>query len=192
MLTEKDITPYLEERRGDLLRFAQLQLGDRQRAEDVVQETLMAALNGGKNFERRSQVKSWIFGILKHKIIDEIRRSDRERRLGDIAPEGDEVLVEQLFNRYGFWRGETRPSRWVDPDESLENQQFWQIFEACLTHLPDRMARVFMMREILELETKEICANLGISTSNCWVILHRARLGLRHCLSEEWFEDTQR
>ncbi|MDG4868557.1 sigma-70 family RNA polymerase sigma factor [Guyparkeria sp. 1SP6A2] len=191
MLTEKDITPYLEERRGDLLRFAQLQLGERQRAEDVVQETLMAALDGVKRFERRSQVKSWVFGILKHKIIDEIRRSDRERRLGDIAPEGDEVLVEQLFNRHGFWRGETRPSRWVDPDESLENRQFWQIFEACLTHLPDRTARVFMMREILELETKEICANLGISTSNCWVILHRARLGLRHCLSREWFEEER-
>ena len=80
-----------------------------------------------------------------------------------------------------------RPARWADPEASFEQQQFWQVFEACLDHLPAKTARVFMMREILGLETDEICKEAGISTSNCWVVLHRARLALRACLEQRWF-----
>lgn len=193
MLRAEDISPYLEERRGDLARFAQIQLRDAQLAEDVVQETLMAALAGIERFEHRSQLKSWVFGILKHKITDQIRRRGREMALSDVAgeEEGETETLDRLFNRHGFWRRDMRPSRWVDPDESMQNQQFWQVFEACLTHLPERTARVFTMREILELETREICATLQISDSNCWVILHRARLALRHCLSDQWFSEER-
>jgi RNA polymerase sigma-70 factor (ECF subfamily) len=90
-----------------------------------------------------------------------------------------------LFYRRGHW--DEPPSAWEDPEAALENSQFWVVFEACLDGVPAKPGRVFMMREILGLETDEICKELGISSSNCWVLLHRARLGLRECLSRRWF-----
>ena len=92
----------------------------------------------------------------------------------------------------GHWTVEARPGRWADPDASFEQQQFWRVFEACLDHLPAKTARVFMMREILGLETGEICKETGISTSNCWVVLHRARMSLRRCLETTWFAGDAR
>lgn len=81
-----------------------------------------------------------------------------------------------------------RPATWTDPDASFSQKQFWEVFDACLDHLPDQIARVYMMREFLDFETAEICRQLGITNSNCWVILHRARLGLRECLENNWFQ----
>ncbi len=191
MLLAEDILCYLDERRPDLVRFAEIQLGDHALAEDAVQETLLAALRGLEQFQGRAQLKTWVYGILKRKIVDEIRRRGRELALSDLAEndqQSEDDIIDRLFNAHGFWRNDTRPSLWADPEESLNQQQFWRIFEACLTHLPNSNARVFMMREMLELQTPEICTALGISEKNCWVILHRARLRLRHCLSEGWYE----
>ena len=190
MLTPDDIQPYLHERRPDLVRFAEIQLGERALAEDAVQETLLAAMQGRERFSQRSQLKTWVYGILKRKIVDQIRQRGHEHPLSEMQSDEDEddEILDRLFNQHGFWQPGSRPSAWVDPEESLNQQQFWRVFDACLTHLPARNARVFMMREMLELNTCEICAALGISESNCGVILHRARLGLRHCLDQTWFQ----
>jgi len=189
MLTIEDIEPYLMERRPELVRFAVMQLRDRDKAEDAVQETLMAAFVNLHRFEHRSELKTWLFGILKNKIVDQIRQGGRELALNDVvADDADESeFMDKLFKQNGLWQNDARPSHWVEPDDSLQNQQLWRVFEACMTHLPERTARVFMMRELLELETQEICQTLAISDSNCWVILHRARLGLRNCLEIQWF-----
>ncbi len=175
--------------RPDLLRFARLQLRDAGAAEDAVQETLLAALAGSANFASRSSYKTWLISILRNKIVDIIRGQAREVPASSLASDedGDEALAESLFERDGHWRAEARPGRWADPEASYEQQQFWRAFEACLDHLPAKTARVFMMREILGLETDEICKETGISTSNCWVVLHRARLALRTCLESSWF-----
>jgi RNA polymerase sigma-70 factor (ECF subfamily) len=179
--------------RPDLLRFARLQLRDAGAAEDAVQETLLAALAGDKRFEQRSSYKTWLISILRNKIIDIIRSQGRERPLSTLADddEGDEAMVDALFETNGHWRKDVRPARWADPEASLEQQQFWRVFEACLDHLPAKTARVFMMRELLGLETEEICKENGISTSNCWVVLHRARLALRACLQQGWFAGAE-
>ena len=179
----------LDALRPDLLRFARLQLRDAGAAEDAVQETLLAALTGSKNFESRSSYKTWLISILRNKIVDIIRLQGREVPASALArdEEGDDALAETLFEPDGHWRPELRPARWADPEASFEQRQFWQVFEACLDHLPAKTARVFMMREILGLETDEICKETGISTSNCWVVLHRARLALRACLEQRWF-----
>ncbi len=189
MLTIEDIEPYLMERRPELVRFAVMQLRDRDKAEDAVQETLMAAFVNLHRFEHRSELKTWLCGILKNKIVDQIRQGGRELALNDVvADDADESeFMDKLFKQNGLWQNDARPSHWVEPDDSLQNQQLWRVFEACMTHLPERTARVFMMRELLELETQEICQTLAISDSNCWVILHRARLGLRNCLEIQWF-----
>ena len=175
--------------RPDLLRFARLQLRDAGAAEDAVQETLLAALAGSQQFGNRSSYKTWLISILRNKIIDIIRSQAREVPTSSLASDedGDAALSETLFEPDGHWREQARPGRWADPEASFEQQQFWHVFEACLDHLPVKSARVFMMREILGLETDEICKETGISSSNCWVVLHRARLALRTCLESSWF-----
>ncbi|MDZ4255013.1 MAG: sigma-70 family RNA polymerase sigma factor [Sulfuritalea sp.] len=175
--------------RPDLLRFARLQLRDAGAAEDAVQETLLAALTGSHRFESRSSYKTWLVSILRNKIIDIIRAQSREISATSLADDeaADELLNESLFDRRGHWQESKRPGRWADPEASFEQQQFWRVFEACLDHLPEKTARVFMMREFLGFETGEICKETGISASNCWVVLHRARMGLRACLEDSWF-----
>lgn len=175
--------------RRDMLRFAQLQLRDSGAAEDAVQEALIAAMNHQSAFAGRSALKTWVFAILRNKIIDHLRRHAREVPACDLASQGDEegADIEQFFDRHGHWTERDRPATWADPESALAEKQFWAVFDACLDHLPATTARVFMMREFLELETAEICEQLAITTSNCWVILHRARAGLRRCLENNWF-----
>ena len=175
----------LEGHRAYLLRFASLQLRDAAAAEDAVQETLLAAVRGAAAFDGRSAVRTWLTGILKHKIIDQLRRDARQRPLeGDVeAPDGD--VADATFAEDGHWH--EFPADWGAPERSLESKQFWTVFEMCVQVMPARTARVFVMREVMELSTEEICKELGITTTNCWVMLHRARLALRACLEMKWF-----
>jgi len=186
---QAELNAELNTLRPDLLRFARLQLRDAAAAEDAVQETLLAALTGSHRFENRSSYKTWLISILRNKIIDIIRGQSREITATSLADDeaGDDLLAETLFDRRGHWQAAAQPGRWADPDASFEQKQFWAVFEACLDHLPEKTARVFMMREILGFETDEICKETGISSSNCWVVLHRARMGLRTCLETQWF-----
>ena len=188
MSVSDELERFFGSQRIDLVRFAALQLRDPSLAEDVVQETLMAAMQGIQQFEGRASLKTWIFSILKRKIIDALRSHRREITASQLSSGNEDIRdFDELFNERGFWATEHKPHRWTEPEDSLEQQQFWRIFELCLDHLPVRTAQVFSMRELLGLETEEICKELAISTSNCWVILHRARMGLRLCLEEEWF-----
>lgn len=176
--------------RPDFLRFAKLQVRDPDIAEDLVQETMEAALEGIAKFNCNSSLKTWVFGILKNKVVDYLRRKDRSVSFSDLtaaAEDGDELL-EALFNEKGFWNVEARPADWNAPEEALESQQFWKIFDACLNHLPEKVSRVFMMREFLGFDASEICEKLNLTTSNCHVILHRARTRLRVCLEDKWFQ----
>ena len=179
----------VEAHRPYLLRYAMLQLRDATAAEDAVQETLLAALQSGARFAGRSSVRTWLTGILKHKIIDHVRRQARERRLeapDDEPAEGGHDLADAHFSEDGHWAD--FPDDWPAPDKSLENAQFWRVFETCIQVMPERAARVFVMREVMELSTEEICKALGITATNCWVMLHRARLALRECLEIKWFK----
>ncbi len=176
----------IESHRNYLLRYALMQLRDQGTAEDVVQDTLLAALQGAARFSGNSSVKTWLTGILKHKIIDQVRRQSREQPLtpGD-SDDGDAEAVDALFLENGHWR--QPPSNWGDPDKALENKAFMAVFEQCAKNMPEKTARAFMLREVMELSTGDICKELEISTTNCWVILHRARLSLRECLELKWF-----
>lgn len=177
--------------RRDMLKFARLQLRDEAAAEDAVQEAIAAALAGRKSFTSRSQLKTWVLGILKNKVIDIIRDRARMPNLQAAAEEIPEDAYDSLFKENGFWEEDARPVGWGDPEQSFSSQQFWAVFEVCLTRLPENTARIFMMREMLGFETEEICKELGISPTNCWVVLHRARMGLRLCLDERWFNSEK-
>ncbi|MDP1606150.1 MAG: sigma-70 family RNA polymerase sigma factor [Rhodocyclaceae bacterium] len=185
---------FLVAMRRDMLRFACLQLRDEQLAEDAVQETMLAVLNGQKGFAGRSALKTWVFSILRNKIVDAIRQRSRSINFSALAPEEEALdqTFETLFKANAHWSPGARPAAWGDPEEALHQEQFWAVFEACLKHLPQNTARVFMMREFLEFETEEVCTELKISTSNCHVILHRARNGLRSCLESTWFGEGEK
>lgn len=176
----------IERERSYLLRYARLQLRDPAQAEDAVQETLLAALEGAARFAGKSSLRTWLTGILKHKIIDHLRRAGREQPLTGANDDRSEAeAVDALFAADGHWR--EFPAQWGNPAAALENSRFWIAFEQCTQRLPARTARVFMMREIMDMPTEEICKELDISATNCWVMLHRARLTLRECLELQWF-----
>src|ERR1035437_8644080 len=175
---------FLTEIRRDMLKFASLQLRDDSLAEDVVQEALMGAMANAKDFLEKSALKTWVFAILRNKIVDQIRQKSRTTNVSAFSAEEESLdqAFESLFKSNASWTPQSRPKGWGDPEESLRQQRFWDVFDACLKHLPENTARVFMMREFLEFETPEVCRELNITTSNCNVILHRARNGLRRCL----------
>jgi RNA polymerase sigma-70 factor, ECF subfamily len=185
-----DFSRDLDQHRGYLLRVARLQLRDEALAEDVVQETLLAALSGS-GFSGRSSLRTWLTGILKHKIVDAIRRKQREPAVasafGDVESEIDIEDFDGLFKENGGW--ETKPADWGDPDAALSRRQFFDMMDFCLEKLPPNTARAFMMREVMELETDEICKELAVTANNLWVMLYRARMSLRDCLERSWFAD---
>lgn len=182
--------------RRDMLRFARLQLRDAGLAEDAVQEAIAGALENAHRYAGQAAFKTWVFGILRNKIVDMLRQGSRLVSLSSMVGDEDEDAsadaLDALFNASGHWNAQTKPKAWGDPEDALSNKQFWTVFEACLDHLPANVARIFMMREMLGLETTEICTELGITTNNCHVILHRARAGLRGCLEGHWFTPGER
>ena len=178
-----DLAQELERLRPQLLKFALLQLRNTAWAEDAVSDTLLVALEKPQSFAGRSQLKTWLIGILKHKLVDQIRRQTRE--LSTTAEDG-EPLEDLLFHEDGHWRDS--PQEWTQPEASLQQVEFFRVLEACVDKLPGQQGRLFMMREWLELDTEEICKALAISPTNLWVMLHRARLRLRACLEQHWFQ----
>ena len=175
----------LERHRPHLTRFALLQLRDRSAAEDAVQEVLLAAIQGAERFAGQSSVRTWLIGILKHKIVDSIRKTARERATDLSAGETDMEDVDAFFERDGHFM--EPPGEWASPERALEERRFFEALERCLQTLPKNTANAFMMRELLGLETEEICKELRITPSNCWVMLYRARMNLRTCLERTWF-----
>ena len=184
-------TVELDRHRRYLIRIAQLQLRDADLAEDVVQETLVAALGARDGFSGRSSVKTWLTGILKHKIVDAIRQKQRQPVIAaTFDDETDREAFDPLFKDDGSW--DAPPADWGDPENALARREFMDVMELCLERLPPNTARVFVMREVMELETEEICKELAITANNLWVILYRARMALRQCLEQNWFTDGSR
>jgi RNA polymerase sigma-70 factor (ECF subfamily) len=181
----------LEALRAQLIRFARMQLRQDAAVEDVVQDTLIALIEHPDRFAGQSSLKTYAIGILKHKIVDVLRRGRREVALhgdDDDNPAADLAALDALFDETGHFR--ERPSDWGDPDASFERKQFFEILQLCIDRLPAKIAQIFMMREWLELETEEICQELGITATNAWVMLYRARMRLRECLQLNWFGVT--
>jgi RNA polymerase sigma-70 factor, ECF subfamily len=175
----------LEALRPALMRFAVLQLRNEAVAEDVVQDTLIAVLEKPDRFAGQSSLRTYVTGILKHKIVDVMRASKRELQIEAGEDQTDADVIDALFKPDGHTVD--MPRQWGDPDATLEQKDFFRVLEVCLEKLPAKTARIFMMREWLELETDEICKELRITTSNAWVMLYRARVQLRECLDLNWF-----
>lgn len=182
-----DSDAWLDKHGDYLFRYAMIRLRDRSTAEDVLQETLLAALRSYDNFAGRSSERTWLVGILKHKLLDHFRRIGRESPIDTMAEESVAEFFETASSA-GSWRADQAPTDWhTTPAELLERSNFWEVFNDCLADLPERTASAFTLREVEGLKSREICETLGISVNNLWVMLHRARLHLRHCLEMNWF-----
>ncbi len=167
---------------GNLLfGYAYKRVNDREKAEDLVQDTFVSALKGYEKFEERSSEKSWLFSILKHKIIDYYRSKGRNKT---DTFESDE-LIDALFDDKGHWKDPVE--QWNSPEVVLQNSEFRSILRKCVDHLPEIQKKVFSFRDMDGLTGEAICKILDISSSNLWVVTHRARHKLRDCLTINWF-----
>lgn len=179
----EDPETWLDRHGNALYRFALLRLRDAQKAEEVVQETLVAALQARARYSGDASVRTWLIGILKHKIIDLFRHEAREALVestGLSSAEGDPFAEEDCFDARGHWR--EKISDWGNPEDTLARGQMMAILQRCLDALPERLARLFMLREVMEETTDAICQEMAISETNVWTMLYRARMGLRKCL----------
>jgi RNA polymerase sigma-70 factor (TIGR02943 family) len=172
--------------RDYLMRFARMQLRNDAWAEDAVSETMLAALAKPQSFGNRSQLKTWLVGILKHKIIDALRHHRREACVLDTDDDDAADPLDYMgFKADGHFT--EQPADWGNPEEQMKSQQFFEILDACANKLPAVQGRLFLMREWLELSSEEICKELDLTPTNLYVQLHRARLRLRECLEINWF-----
>jgi RNA polymerase sigma-70 factor (ECF subfamily) len=184
---QSDLNPDLwVDRYGDALyRFALSKLTDTAAAQDLVQETFVAALHARKRFKGQASVKTWLISILRHKVVDYYRKKTRELTIestGTIAEDTD-----QYFNHNGRWR--IKPGKWTaNPVKIYEQKEFLKLLYQCLAHLPERLAKAFVMRELEGLETDEICKALSITATNSWVMLYRARTAIRQCIEVNWLK----
>jgi len=184
-----DPTTWIDQFGDYLYRFALARIKDQTAAEDLVQETFLAALHGRKNFKGRSTVKTWLSAILKHKIVDYLRKNSRKQVINDTDTITESI--DGFFHKNGNWK--IRPGKWnLDPSKIYEQREFMDTFYKCLSELPDRLSKAFVLREMEGYSTKEICNDLQVSSSNSWVMLYRARMFLRRCLEVFWFNKTKK
>ena len=182
--TLSDPDTWLDQHGDSLYRFALQRVREPSTAEDLVQETLLAAWRARANFAGGSAERTWLIAILKNKIIDYFRRNRREAPLPDNADTDD--AIDALFAKHtDHWA--RLASAWGNPDDTLEQIEFWRVFQDCLDALPVRQAQMFTLSEIDGLSTDELCKVAHAQASNVWVMLHRARLRLRECLEKHWF-----
>ncbi|MBI4389724.1 MAG: sigma-70 family RNA polymerase sigma factor [Nitrospinae bacterium] len=175
---------------GDMMyRFALVRVKDPAAAEDVVQSAFMAALQSRDAFEGRSTEKSWLFGILKHKIMDHFRDL-KKRQSFDLPPEDGRDPLDNAFDQTGHWKNP--PRQWeANPESLAENKQLAQVMAKCMDGLSDRFRRIFVLKEIDGMESEDICKEFDIQPTNLWVILHRARNQLKKCIEINWFDKTR-
>jgi RNA polymerase sigma-70 factor (ECF subfamily) len=162
---------------------------DRDIAEDLVQETFLAAWRGREQFAGLSSPRTWMIGILRRKIFDHLKRANRWDGLAKQPP--DEDASVDFFDAGGHWKDSVK-SWSVDPAATLEKGEFWSVFEGCRTKLSPVLAKAFVLREIDGVETDEICDLLGLSQTNLSTRLYRARLLLRSCLQRNWFDRQEK
>jgi len=181
-MTTANMHDWLNEHSDYLYRFALARLRDSHQAEDVVQETFIAAIKS-PSFAEQSSPRTWLTGILKHKIIDVMRKSMREIAASDLMSDEDGNM-DDFFSETGHWVD--APQAWSIPDNALEQKQFLAVLQNCMDKLPTKLATLFLMRDVQEEDNEEICKELNITATNAWVMLYRARMGIRKCLEINW------
>lgn len=178
-----DPEAWLDEHGDALYGYALARVRDRAVAEDLVQDTLLAAFRSLDSYAHASTERTWLIGILRHKLLDHLRQTGRERQLWDEEAPADEAADD--FDERGRWK--VPPAAWSAPEQALDQDEFWRAFTACVDALPEKLRTPFLLRELEGLETHNLTAVLSVTKSNLWAMLSRARALLRHCLTRHWF-----
>lgn len=179
------IETWLKEYGDYLFSYALLKMRDTHLAEDLVQETLLAAITAEKNFSYQSSVRTWLTSILRHKMIDYFRRQGREIAIGDLVDQDEADHLDLFFKSNGSWV--EKPEAFHDPESALQQKEFWGIFQRCLSGLKPQQAEIFLAKEIHGLSNAEICKDFSVTPTNVWVLTHRARLSLSNCLKNHQY-----
>ena len=183
-----DPSKWLDSHGDYLYRYALVRVRDASVAEDLLQETLLAGVGGHQAHAGRSSERTWLVGIMKHKVIDHFRCVARNAPFQLSAEREDEIDFEESGPWRGHWREDRAPNSWTaDAAQCLELAEFWEIFDRCLSQLPQQMSIAFTLREIDGLTSTEICEILNVTPNNLWVLLHRSRSKLRQLLEANWF-----
>ena len=182
-MNKQNINDWLSDHGDYLYRFALTRLRDSHLAQDVVQETFLAAIKS-PSFAGQSSARTWLTGILKHKIVDLIRKKNRETVVSDLIEESENYSADDFFDAAGKWID--KPQKWELPEDALEQKHFLGVLQGCIEKLPPKLANLFMLRDVHETDNDEICKELNITPTNAWVMLYRARMGLRKCLEINW------
>tara|TARA_B110000091_G_scaffold95262_1_gene103878 strand:- start:367 stop:933 length:567 start_codon:yes stop_codon:yes gene_type:complete len=168
-----------------LFNYAVVRVNDSDLAKDLVQETFFAGLKSGKNFQGKASERTWLISILKRKVIDHYRKINSKKGQAEVR-----MSFYDDGENEGSWIEERVPQSWDNASEkAIENQELKTQLDICIDNLPEKYALVFRMKTIQEFETEEICKELGITSSNLWVIIHRARTQLRKCMEDNWFNN---
>ncbi len=184
-----DASRWVERYADSLFNYAIARVSDREAARDLVQDTFLSALRGAHSFKGESSEKTWLFSILRNKIIDRYRKSAADRTSSFAEGAAEERMLENYFEADGEWKVSARPLDWHrGPDDDLRSQEFIGILQMCLARLKAGWRALFTLKYLEELEPEEICKELGISSSNYWVIMHRAKLVLRQCIEKNWLK----
>jgi len=190
LATAGDASAWLDEYGDVLYRYAHSRVGHREVAEDLVQDALLAALQSRARFQGHATVRTWLLSILRHKIVDHLRRVVKPQS----TAEGDSVarpepLRARYFSAQGLWK--KKIASWKAPDQALEDREFWEVLDGCVSQLPRSLSAAFVLRELEGVDTNELRRILHLSEGNLRVRLHRARLLLRECLEKHWFAESK-
>jgi len=174
---------WLDEHGDYLFQFAYVRLHNRAAAEDAVQETLLAGIKAIDRYNGKTPIRYWLRGILRHKVVDYIRKASREIAVEDT--EDTQLLDSFKYKAFGIPNQDPTPWKF-DPAHAYEQSEFWDVFYACMSKLNDKTGMAFTLRELEGLSTEEICKELDLKPNNLWVVLHRARTQLKSCLETNW------
>lgn len=187
-----DIDParWVDEHGDSLFRYAVSRVRDEAAAEDIVQDTLLSALRSLESYAGKAAERTWLVGILKNKVADHFRKGAREVTFDPTETDLSEFdpMFERTDEWENHWHDTLSPRIWHrSPEESLEQSEFFGVLQDCLAKLPERVANAFTLREMNDIDAVEVCEILGLTQSNFWVMMHRARMSLRRCIEINWF-----
>jgi RNA polymerase sigma-70 factor (ECF subfamily) len=172
---------------GDLLfQYALPRVNDRAIAEDLIQETFFSALKGLDGYKGEASEKNWLFAILKNKIIDHYRKRATDNSI--LTDPGTGSSEDEWFNENGQWAENRMPNDWSAADNLVERKEIQRIILWCRDHLKMLQQQVFTLKYLEDLDSDAICKVLNISSSNYWVLIHRARLQMRDCVEKSWLK----
>jgi RNA polymerase sigma-70 factor (TIGR02943 family) len=187
MSANETISQWVNEYADEMFRYTYSKVSKQEVAEDIVQNTFLAACQSFSNFRKESSAKTWLFSILKNKIIDYYRSAYKRTETLNYQDK-ENAFEAYFFSEDDHWKNENEPRVWNSDEHLLDNADFNFTLNNCIEKLPSKWSLAIQLKYIDDKDSSDICKDLEITSSNYWQILHRAKLQLRECLEKNWFK----